>query len=90
MISGRPYLPHSEWQPLREGIEKLLTAYDWGESFVGLNLVLKPLVDQLFMKHLSDLALERGASEERSYGILCAPLVCSYLLSIDMLGCALA
>lgn len=48
------------WQPLREGIERLLTAYDWGESFVGLNLVLKPLVDQLFMKHLSDLALERG------------------------------
>jgi toluene monooxygenase system protein E len=33
---------------------------DWGESFVGLNLVLKPLVDELFMKHLSDLALERG------------------------------
>jgi toluene monooxygenase system protein E len=48
------------WQPLREGIEKLLTAYDWGESFVGLNLVLKPLVDQLFMKHLSDLALQQG------------------------------
>jgi len=48
------------WQPLREGIEKLLTAYDWGESFVGLNLVLKPMVDQLFMKHLSDLALQRG------------------------------
>ena len=48
------------WQPLREAIEKLLIAYDWGESFAGLNLVLKPLVDQLFMKHLSDLALERG------------------------------
>ena len=48
------------WQPLREAIEKLLTAYDWGESFAGLNLVLKPLIDQLFMKHLSDLALERG------------------------------
>jgi toluene monooxygenase system protein E len=48
------------WQPLREAIEKLLTAYDWGESFVGLNLVLKPLMDVLFMKHLSDLALERG------------------------------
>ncbi len=48
------------WQPLREGIEKLLTAYDWGESFVGLNLVLKPMVDQLFMKHLSDLALQKG------------------------------
>jgi toluene monooxygenase system protein E len=48
------------WQPLREGIERLLTAYDWGESFAGLNLVLKPLVDELFMKHLSGLALERG------------------------------
>jgi toluene monooxygenase system protein E len=47
----------SLWQPLREAVEKLLIAYDWAESFVGLNLVLKPLVDELFMKHLSDLAL---------------------------------
>jgi len=47
----------SLWQPLREVIEKLLIAYDWAESFVGLNLVLKPLVDELFMKYLSDVAL---------------------------------
>ena len=47
----------SMWQPLREVVEKLLVAYDWSESFVGLNLVLKPLVDELFMKCLSDLAL---------------------------------
>jgi len=47
----------SLWQPLREVVEKLLIAYDWAESFVGLNLVLKPLVDELFMKYLSDLAL---------------------------------
>ncbi len=47
----------SMWQPLRQVIEKLLIAYDWAESFVGLNLVLKPLVDELFMKHVSDLAL---------------------------------
>lgn len=45
------------WQPLREVVEKLLIAYDWAESFVGLNLVLKPLVDELFMKYLSDVAL---------------------------------
>src|ERR1700722_16122062 len=45
------------WQPLREIIEKLLITYDWAESFVGLNLVLKPLVDELFMKYLSDVAL---------------------------------
>jgi hypothetical protein len=47
----------SMWQPLREVLEKLLIAYDWAESFVGLNLVLKPLVDEFFMKYLSDLAL---------------------------------
>src|ERR1700758_1997008 len=45
------------WQPLREVVEKLLVAYDWAESFVALNLVLKPLVDELFMKYLSDAAL---------------------------------
>jgi toluene monooxygenase system protein E len=45
------------WQPLREVVEKLLIAYDWAESFVGLNLVVKPLVDELFMKCVSDLAL---------------------------------
>jgi toluene monooxygenase system protein E len=39
----------SMWQPLREVVENLLVAYDWAESFVGLNLVLKPLVDHEFM-----------------------------------------
>jgi toluene monooxygenase system protein E len=47
----------SLWQPLREVVEKLLVTYDWAESFVALNLVLKPLVDELFMKYLSDVAL---------------------------------
>ena len=48
------------WQPLRIAIEKLLTCYDWAESFVGLNVVLKPLVDELFMNHFSELALREG------------------------------
>jgi toluene monooxygenase system protein E len=48
------------WQPLREYVERLLVAYDWGESFVALNLVLKPMIDELFMKHTSDLALGRN------------------------------
>jgi hypothetical protein len=47
----------SMWQPLREAVEKLLIAYDWAESFVGLNVVLKTLVDELFMNYLSELAL---------------------------------
>ena len=45
------------WQPLRQVVERLLIAYDWGESFVGLNLVVKPLIDELFMKYFSDVAL---------------------------------
>lgn len=48
------------WQPLRMAIEKLLICYDWAESFVALNLVLKPMVDDLFMNHLSNLALREG------------------------------
>jgi len=48
------------WQPLRMAIEKLLTCCDWAEAFVALNLVLKPLVDELFMNHFSDLALREG------------------------------
>jgi hypothetical protein len=48
------------WQPLRMAIEKLLVCYDWGESFVATNLVLKPLVDELFMNHVSALALREG------------------------------
>lgn len=48
------------WQPLRIAIEKLLICYDWAEAFVAVNLVLKPLIDELFMTHLSDLALREG------------------------------
>jgi toluene monooxygenase system protein E len=48
------------WQPLRLAIEKLLVCYDWAEAFVGLNLVLKPLIDELLMNHFSELALREG------------------------------
>jgi toluene monooxygenase system protein E len=48
------------WQPLREVLEKLLATYDWGEAFAGLNLALKPLVDEFFMVHIGRLAQEQG------------------------------
>jgi toluene monooxygenase system protein E len=48
------------WQPLRIAIENVLICYDWAESFVALNLVLKPLIDEVFMNHLSDVALREG------------------------------
>lgn len=49
-----------DWQPTREAIEKLLLAYDWDQAFVGLNLVVKPVVDALFLKGFADLAREHG------------------------------
>jgi len=45
------------WQPLRAFVEQLLITYDWGEAFVALNLVLKPMIDEVFLRHASDLAL---------------------------------
>jgi toluene monooxygenase system protein E len=44
------------WQPLREAVEKMLIAYDWGEAFVALNLAVKPVVDELFNGQLAELA----------------------------------
>lgn len=48
------------WQPLREAVERLLVAYDWGESFVGLALALKPAFDAVFTDHLGRLARRSG------------------------------
>ena len=48
------------WQPLREAVEKLLVTYDWGEALAALNLVVKPLLDGLFMVHFGHLARQEG------------------------------
>jgi toluene monooxygenase system protein E len=44
------------WQPGREALEKLLTAYDWGECFTAMNLVLRPTLDQILLRQLADAA----------------------------------
>ncbi len=46
--------PH--WQPMRRLIETLLVTYDWGEALVALNLCVKPMIDDLFLVHLAELA----------------------------------
>ncbi|MCV7079085.1 aromatic/alkene monooxygenase hydroxylase subunit beta [Mycobacterium szulgai] len=48
------------WQPARETLERLLLAYDWGEAFVALNLVVKPALDALFKEAFVDLAIANG------------------------------
>jgi hypothetical protein len=47
------------WQGVRKAIEKALVAYDWDESFVAANLVIKPLYDELFLHELAVAARER-------------------------------
>jgi toluene monooxygenase system protein E len=48
------------WQPLREAIERLLIAYDWGEAFAALNLTVKPLFDAVLNVQLAELARVHG------------------------------
>jgi len=50
----------ADWQAVREAIEILLVAFDWDHAFVGLNLVIKPVADELFLKAFADLAREHG------------------------------
>ena len=40
--SGAAWEDAAEFQPLRELIERALVTYDWGESFVVTNVVIKP------------------------------------------------
>jgi toluene monooxygenase system protein E len=51
---------HPAWQPLRRAIEHALVAYDWGESFVALNLCLKPFLDELLLGQFAGTARQRG------------------------------
>lgn len=51
---------HPAWQGARELMEKLLIAYDWGEAFVGLNLVAKPAIDEGVLRPLAGAARRHG------------------------------
>ncbi len=48
------------WQPAREALEKLLTAYDWGECFTAMNLVLRPTLDQVLIRQLATAARDNN------------------------------
>jgi toluene monooxygenase system protein E len=51
---------HAGWQPTREALERLMVAYDWDQTFVGLNLVVKPLADELFLRSFAAIARAQG------------------------------
>jgi toluene monooxygenase system protein E len=48
------------WQPLRELVERLLVIRDFGEAFVALDLVVKPVIDRLWLEAGATLASRRG------------------------------
>jgi len=48
------------WQPMREIVEKMLIAYDWGEAFAALNLTVKPVFDAVLNIQLAELARAHG------------------------------
>lgn len=37
------------WQPARRAVEQALVAYDWGEAFTALNLVLAPAIERVLL-----------------------------------------
>lgn len=48
------------WQGFRELVERALTAYDWGETLVAINLVLKPAIDESCLRQLGHAARRQG------------------------------
>jgi toluene monooxygenase system protein E len=50
-----------EWQGLRKGIERLLVVFDWDDVFVGLNLVVKPLADEITLRQFAVAAARLNA-----------------------------
>ncbi len=42
------------WQGFRELMEKALIAWDWAESFVAINLVAKPAIEEAVLNQLGD------------------------------------
>jgi toluene monooxygenase system protein E len=50
-----------EWQGMRKAIERLLVTFDWDDAFVGLNLVVKPLADEITLRQFAIVARDLDA-----------------------------
>jgi toluene monooxygenase system protein E len=48
------------WQPARRAVEKALIAYDWGEAFTALNLVLAPTLDDVLIRQFREVSRDNG------------------------------
>jgi hypothetical protein len=43
----------ANWQPMRKALERMLLVFDWDKAFVANNLVVRPVLDALFLSELS-------------------------------------
>ena len=48
------------WQGWRKLVEQALVAWDWAESFVALNLVARPAVEEAVLRGLGEAARHNG------------------------------
>ena len=48
------------WQGAREALERLLVAYDWGECFTAMNLVVRPTLDEILIRQVANAAHDAG------------------------------
>jgi toluene monooxygenase system protein E len=44
------------WQGTRRALETALIAYDWGECLTAMNLVLRPMLDEILIRQLGTIA----------------------------------
>jgi toluene monooxygenase system protein E len=48
------------WQPARKAVEYALVAYDWGEAFTALNLVLAPTLEDVLLTQFGQAGKDSG------------------------------
>jgi toluene monooxygenase system protein E len=51
---------HPAWQAARRALEFALIAYDWGECLTAVNLVLRPMLDEVLLRQLGLVADANG------------------------------
>lgn len=52
------------WQPVRRAIEEQMVAYDFDRAFVGYEVCLRPVLDNLFLQQFSVVARALGAEAD--------------------------
>jgi toluene monooxygenase system protein E len=59
----RRWEEHPAWQGARKAIELALATYDSAESFTAVNLVLRPTLDDFWLRQVADVARANGDDE---------------------------